>query len=288
MPQKRRTPIILALALVCGAAAAVLSVSYIRQMQPRLVAAPSRQVLVALQDLPVGTLLKPEHVRMVKWPADAIPLGYYSAPGDVVGRGLTTPVRANEPLLAGKVAGKGEGAGLPPLIPEGMRALSVSVSQVVAVAGFVIPGSRVDVLLTVEKDGEPLTKVFLQNMTVLAANQSMVEDAEGKPMKVSIVTFLVDPDQAEKLTLATQEGKIQLVLRNRVDVAEVKTRGAVRPDLLGASRAASGEPTVRRAVRPAAEPRASSGGEPRPARGETVVETYRGGQKTLSTFSNES
>ena len=276
MVRKRQTWVVLILALGCGAAAAVLAAGYVQRI-PVIAPAPTREVAVAVTDLPIGTLLKPEHVRLVRWPEDALPPGYHATAAAVVGRGLTTPVRANEPLMDGKLAGQGEGGGLPPLIPDGMRALSVSVNQVVAVAGFVIPGTRVDVLLTIEKDGEPQTRVFMQNRTVLASNQSIVHDEEGKPMTVSIVTLLVDPQQAEALTLATQEGRLQLVLRNRVDVDEVRTRGARLVDL-GGSRAR--EPAARRevSVREAAT-------ETNTRSGETVVETFRGGVRTLSTFS---
>lgn len=277
MTPKRNTALVLGLAVICGIAAATLAVQYVQRLPPQLVQAPTRQVAVALKDLPVGSMLRAEDVRLVRWPEEALPPGYYASVNDVVGRGLTTPIRANEPLMAGKLAGKGEGGGLPVLIPDGMRALSVSVSQVIAVAGFVIPGSRVDVLLTIDKDGDPETRLFMQNMTVLAANQSIVQDSTGKPQNVSIVTFLVDPDQAEKLTLATREGSIQLVLRNRADVAEAETRGAQRADLEGTARRRA--PAATRSVSVQAPART----QPR----EMVVETYRGGVRTLSTFSND-
>lgn len=277
MTPKRNTALVLGLAVICGIAAATLAVQYVQRLPPQLVQAPTRQVAVALKDLPVGSMLRAEDVRLVRWPEEALPPGYYASVNDVVGRGLTIPVRANEPLMAGKLAGKGEGGGLPVLIPDGMRALSVSVSQVIAVAGFVIPGSRVDVLLTIDKEGDPETRLFMQNMTVLAANQSIVQDTTGKPQNVSIVTFLVDPDQAEKLTLATREGSIQFVLRNRADVAEAETRGAQRADLEGTARRRA--PTATRSVSVQAPART----QPR----EMVVETYRGGVRTLSTFSND-
>jgi pilus assembly protein CpaB len=284
MTQKRKTGVVLALALLCGGAAALIAVTLINKMPPRLVAAPTREVAVAVQDLALGALVKPEDVRLVRWPADALPAGYYTSPADVVGRGLITPIRANEPLMAGKLAGKGEGGGMPPLIPDGMRALSVSVNQVIAVAGFVTPGTRVDVLLTIEKEGQPVTRVFQQNMTVLAANQQIIRDEEGKPLTVSIVTFLVTPEQAEKLTLATKEGQIQLVLRNRADVEEVATRGARLADLGGSRPREAAEPAREQSPAPAA---AAAPREDAPRKNETVVETYRGGQRSVSTFSNE-
>lgn len=280
MSQKQRTWLVLTLALLCGGSAAYLALGYIRaQAAPVLAQVSARKIAVAARELPVGALLKPEDVRLVRWPGDALPQGYYSSPDEVVGRGLTTSLRPNEPLIDGKLAGKGEGGGLPPLIPDGMRALSVSVSQVVAVAGFVIPGSRVDVLLTIDRDGEPITRLFMQNLTVLAANQSIIKDEEGKPMSVGIVTFLVTPEQAEKLTLATREGQLQLTLRNRVDVEDAVTRGARRTDLGASVRAAA--PAAPRPVAVGTQAPARE-----PARG-AVVETYRGGVKTLSTFSNE-
>lgn len=279
MTRKRQTWMVLILALGCGLAAAVLAAGYVQRLPPQIAPAPTRMVAVAAKDLPVGALLAPEDVRLVRWPADAVPPGYYHTVGDVVGRGLTTPVRPNEPLIDGKLAGKGEGAGLPPLIPDGMRALSVSVNQVVAVAGFVIPGSRVDVLLTIQRNGEPVTRVFMQNMTVLASNQSIVQDSAGKPMSVSIVTLLVTPEEAEALTLATQEGKLQLVLRNRVDVDEIRTPGARLVDL-GATRAPQSAPAERREV----TVREVAAERPEP-RG-TVVETLRGGNRTVQTFSD--
>jgi pilus assembly protein CpaB len=294
MTQKRRTWAVLGLALLCGSAAALLALSYIQAMPPRLISAPTRQVAVAVGDLPVGTLLRPENVRLISWPADALPAGYYASTADVVGRGLTAPVRANEPLMAGKLAGKGEGGGMPPLIPDGMRAVSVSTTQVVAVAGFVVPGTRVDVLLTIERDGQPFTHVLMQNMTVLAANQTIVKDEEGKPMTVSIVTLLVTPEQAEQLTLATQEGKIQFALRNRADVEEVDTRGARLVDLGGNRRSESSGGGSGGSSAPSTPDNSRMAAAldtllSRTARRETgtVVETYRGGVRTMTTFGNE-
>jgi pilus assembly protein CpaB len=287
MSQKQRTWMALSLALLCGGAAAYLALGYMRaQAAPAFVAASNRQIAVAAADLPVGTLLRPEHVRLVRWPGEALPQGFYGSVQEVVGRGLTTPVRPNEPLIEGKLAGKGEGGGLPPLIPDGMRALSVSVSQVVAVAGFVIPGSRVDVLLTIDRDGNPVTRAFMQNLTVLAANQSILRDEEGKPVSAGIVTFLVTPEQAEKLTLATREGQLQLTLRNRVDVAESQTRGATRTDL-GASIRPTAPNRAPGADAPAPVAQAAPSPAPAPSPRGPVVETYRGGVKSLSTFSNE-
>jgi len=190
---KRPQPwLLLVLALGFGTAAAYLALSYIRnQTTPLLSAeAPRGQVILAMKDLPVGTVVGEQDVRTVEWPGDAIPPGFLSVPEEVVGRGVITPVKLNEPLLEGKLAPRGAGGGLPTIITEGMRALSVRVDDVIAVAGFVIPGTRVDVLLTKNVNGQNITRAILQNVQILAAGQSIQTDAEGKPVTVAVITVL--------------------------------------------------------------------------------------------------
>ncbi len=135
--------------------------------------------------------------------------------------------RTNEPILDAKLADAAEGGGLPPLIPPGMRALSVRVDEVVGVAGFVTPQTRVDVILTITPSGssDARSKVILQNIRALAAGQEIRRDEDGKPMTVTVVTVLVTPEQAEKLVLASTQGRIQMALRNMLDLDEVDTPG---------------------------------------------------------------
>ena len=281
MKRKRRKWFALVLALASGGAASYLALN---TMQPPLAArpadgAPVARVVVAARDLPVGSVLAAGDVKVVDWPTNALPPGYASDAAAVVGRGLITAVSTNEPMLAAKLATKEAGGGLPIVIPEGMRAVSVKVDEVVGVAGFVLPGTHVDVLATLTSrsgDDEAATRVILQNVQTLAAGQTIQRDAEGKPQTVTVITLLVDPDQAEKLTLAATQGvgSIQLALRNTLDMGQVTTQGADAGTLVESSTA----PTT--PARPAVStaPRAS-----RRAPGTSVI-TYNGAERTVTTF----
>ncbi len=267
--KQRRVIVILLLALAAAAVAGFSTLRYLSTRPATSVAVrPDRtaQVVVAARPLPVGALLTREDLNVIEWPASTVPDNYVAVPADAVGRGLMSPVHMNEPILASDLAEKGSGAGLPITIPEGKRALSIRVNEVVSVAGFVIPYTRVDVLLSLDQGGEPRTQIILQDMTVLAAGQVSARDEEGKPMSYSVVTLLVTPQEAEKLTLASQQGQLQLALRNMIDVAEVSTDGIRKSALMtGPTRRTQ---TGRVVPRPAAP----------------SVELYRGGARSLQRF----
>lgn len=269
--------VVLVLALSSGGLAGYLAFSYIRQKATPLIAAEPRRnrIAVAARDLEVGSIIRAEDVRVIDWPGDALPPGYASSASEVVGRGVITPVKVNEPLLASKLADKEAGGGLPIVIPEGMRALSVRVDEVIAVAGFVGPGTRVDVLLTFNPGGEgnEVSRILLQNVPVLARGQQIQTDPEGKPQVVSVVTLLVTPEQAELLTLAASQGRIQLALRNTLDTDSADTEGARIASLLG-----------RPIPRPRPPGRVVSVGRPQTAPDSLIVETYKGGARTLIKF----
>lgn len=183
--------------------------------------------IVAAGDLQVGQRLEEKDLRLVKLPASDLPQGVYQKSSDLVGRGVLQPISRNELILSSKIASGEAGAGLPALIPEGMRAVSVKVNDVIAVAGFVVPGTRVDVLLTGnpdEKNEKPnvRTTTVLQNVQVLAAGQKLQKSETGEAQTVPVITLLVNPDDAQKLALASQEGRIQLSLRNPVDTKAEK------------------------------------------------------------------
>ncbi len=235
--------LVLGLALICGGLAAYLSFTYLRSSGASGVAVASEttssRVIVAARDMPVGRVLTPSDINQVEWPAGNLPLGYAASPSEVVGRGLLMPVRANEPLLTNKLAVKEAGGGLTITIPEGKRAMSVKVDEVIGVAGFVLPGTRVDVLVTVDqlaKYEEPTTKVILQNISVLAAGQTVQEDEQGEPQTVTVVTLVVTPDEGEKLALAASKGRIQLALRNTLDLDTVETQGIRSRSLIATQR----------------------------------------------------
>jgi pilus assembly protein CpaB len=284
MAVRTRSLVLLFLALASGAAAAWLALGYLRrQAQPLLNAQTAgSKAVVAARDLPVGAVITDRDVRLIDWPGNAIPPGLISSPQDAIGRGVVTTVRVNEPFLETKLAPRGGGGGMSVLISDGMRALSIRVDDVIGVAGFVVPGTRVDVLLTMAGGPaapEPTTKAILQNIQALAAGQSYQKDAEGKPIPVPVVTLLVTPEQAETLAMAANQGRIQLTLRNILDTTFVRTTGARASGLLGTVRTAQG-PMVQgyRRVPSVTAPRV-------PTNEETIIEQFRGGERSLIRFS---
>src|SRR6202007_1615323 len=161
-------------------------------------------------------------VRSVRVPASVVPPNYFRSKSQVVGRGVILPIQKGEFILPSKLAAENAGAGLPALIPPGMRAVSVRVNDVVSVAGFVTPGTRVDVLLTGTPTGgsEQETTTVLQNVAVLASGHPLERTSTGEAQNVPVITLQVTPDDAQRLTLASSQGKIQLALRNPVDTRQ--------------------------------------------------------------------
>ena len=228
---------VLALAVIAGGGLAYGTYNAINTQPVKTVNAPTQAVVVAAADLPLGTELKKEDLTVVNFPMGAAPEGTFAKPSDIIGRGLIVSMVKNEVVLNAKLASKEAGAGLPPVIPDGMRAVSVRVNEVIGVAGYVLPGTRVDVLATASPNGSPqdaTSKVVLSNVQVLTAGTRMEQDQEkGKPMSVTVVTLLVYPEQSERLALASTEGKIQLALRNPMDTSAPETPGIKQAGLLG-------------------------------------------------------
>jgi pilus assembly protein CpaB len=265
----------LVLALVSGGAAGYLALGYMNKpLSPRSASASATtHIVVAARDLALGTVLAPGDVKTIAWPSLTVPPGYAASEEQVMGRGLITPVSANEPLMTAKLADKEAGGGLPIVIPEGMRAVSVEVDEVIGVAGFVTPGTRVDVLVTLSSDAgrdEAATRLILQNVQALASGQTTQRSANGEPQTTTVITLLVTPEQAEKLTLAATEGAIQLALRNTLDMAEVETRGVAADNLV-------------RTEAPPQPARTTAARGPRRASGTSVI-TYNGAERTVTTF----
>jgi pilus assembly protein CpaB len=272
--QRKRLIIVLGLALLFGIAAGYIVLEALRSPVATAAtqSAATRPVVVAARDLPAGTILRPVDLKVVPWPANLAPASYPADESAVVGRGLITNVSADEPLLEAKMAGRGEGGGLSIVIPEGMRAVSVKVDEVIGVAGFVLPGTRVDVLATFDVGAnrqDAVTRVILQNVEALAAGQTTQHDAQGKPKTVPVITLLVSPEQAEDLTLASTRGRIQLALRGTLDQQSVSTDGS---RVGGLVRGARTEPVT--VSRPAT---ANTGSRNR-------VVTYNGSEKTVTDF----
>lgn len=186
-------------------------------------------VVVAAQPISVGVNIKPDDVKIAKTPKSAFPKGAFSKVEEVIDRPVISNILLDEPILDGRLAARGSGLGLAPIIPVGMRAVTVRVNDVVGVAGFVMPGMHVDVLITGRPpssgDAPVLTNTVLQNITVLSAGKVLEPDARGQAISASSVTLLVTPAQAEILTLAGNETRIQLVLRNTGDDSVAATPG---------------------------------------------------------------
>jgi pilus assembly protein CpaB len=237
MPRKRIYTVLL-LATTVGAIFAFSTYRYVQATPERGASAKMTPVVVAASNLDLGAALRAEDLRTINWPSEAVPAGTFSNPQELVGRGVITPIAQNETVLPSKLAPVGAGAGLPPMIPDGMRAMSVRVNDVIGVAGYVLPGTKVDVLVSISPTNQSTdmtSKVILTNVTVLTAGTRIERDIEkdNKPVSVSVVTLLVDPLQAEALTLASTEGKIQLALRNPLDKTMPPTPGIKPAFLLG-------------------------------------------------------
>jgi pilus assembly protein CpaB len=245
-----------------------------------------KDVVVTARPLGVGVMVKPADIKVVKMPASAFPKGGFSKVEDVLDRPVISNILLEEPILEGRLAAKGSGLGLAPTIPVGMRAVTVRVNDVASVAGFVLPGMRVDVLVTgrpPSADGD-MTTTVLQNMLVLSAGTTIQPDARGQAIQAPTVTLLATPQQSETLTLAGNEGRLQLVLRNSSDQNVEATTGRYINELYGAPRKVAAAPSNSNpAPRPiviAAAPKPPP--PPPPALDQIVV--IRGTTKTVETM----
>jgi pilus assembly protein CpaB len=188
-------------------------------------------VVVAAEAVPVGARLTEKQLRVISWPARNPVPGAFSDVKSVVNRGVLATLVENEPITAYKVAGPEAGAGLPPIIPAGMRAVSVRVNEVVGVAGFVMPGTHVDVIVSVSNAGEgqkePMARTVVSNVLVLTAGTryDKQDPNNAQPQATSVVTLAVFPDDGERIALASTQGQLSLALRNPTDVDPTKTPG---------------------------------------------------------------
>ena len=273
---------VLAIAILAGGGLAYGTYNLMQAGTVKSVNMPTEPVVVAAADLQLGTALKKEDLAVVDFPQGKAPEGAFSKVEDVLERGLIVPVVKNEPILGAKLASKEAGSGLPPVIPEGMRGVSVRVNEVVGVAGYVLPGNRVDVVATAsptESRSDTTSKVVLSNVQVLTSGTRMEQDQnEGKPMQVTVVTLLVNPMQAERLALASTEGKIQLALRNPLDQGTPETPGIRASGLLGGKIMPNEPMRASRANRPRSQPQAEPVHVPMPA---PTVEMIRGDKRSV-------
>jgi pilus assembly protein CpaB len=261
-------------ALVVGAAAALIV--YKNMGHGSANNEPGTDVIIASDDIQVGARIEEHDLRVVRYPASSLPAGTYSARSKVLGRGVILPISRGEFVLPSKLAPENAGSGLPSLIPPGMRAVSVRVNEVVSVAGFVGPGTRVDVLLTGTPNGsnENQTTTVLQNVAVIATGTKLERNAAGEAVNSQVITLLVSPDDAERLTLASNEGHIQLVLRNPLDTQQGDLAAANARSLFkgGSPPPAPVQPVHTHTVKPKAQ-------APTPPPSVLSVEVYQGEKK---------
>jgi pilus assembly protein CpaB len=280
---RNRLVIGLVFALVLGFAASAFVYHAFKQASAAPTAVAMQHIVVAAGPLPLGSLLDSSKVRTISWPSSEPVTGMFTKIEDCVNRALITSVAENEPILEAKLAPREAGAGLPATIPAGMRALSVAVNDVIGVAGFVTPGTTVDVLVTgavmgtSQSNGSTITRTILENVRVLAAGQKIEQDRDGKPQTVPVITLLVTPDDAGKLAMASTQGKIQLALRNTVDVKATDPAPVLQSTLFASS--APPPPPERLAV-----PRKVI---PPPPPALFTVEVINGGKRETKSFPNQ-
>jgi pilus assembly protein CpaB len=262
MNRRNRTLIVVAVAVIMAAVASFGVYRAIQNIPERTKYIPAHYLVVAKQDVPVGTIIEAQHVRLAGWPQDTNVEGSFAKIEDVLGRGAISPLVVNEPITDRKPAPKEAGGGLPPMIPAGMRAMAVKVNDVIGVAGFTVPGTRVDVVVTIKDRDNSISRAVLSNIQVLSSGTKFDQEQSknGQAMKTAVVTLLVTPPDAEKLALAQTEGQIVLALRNPMDVEAVQTQGARMSGLLGAPapapvvKAVQGRPKVVQAPAPPPPP----------------------------------
>ncbi len=205
------------------------------------------QVIAAVENIKLGTVLKASDLTTIAI-SGSLPQGAILKPETAIGRGVIADIYQGEPVLESRLAAPGSGGGLAAAIHQGMRACAVRVDEVVGVAGFVTPGMRVDVLISGTPPGETnptvgtKVKTLLQNIEVLSAGTDIQKDSEGKPKQVQVVNLLVTPEQAEILSLASNQARIQLVLRNPLDTSIAEVPGTAMGNLLGDKNDAQAKP----------------------------------------------
>ena len=240
-----RAPAMLGLAAVLGLLSVGLARSWINRELARSAPLPTLSVAVAATQLDFGHRLERRDLRLVAWPAEALPPGSFTSVDALFATGeeriVRRPIDANEPVLADKLSQPGERATLSTILPPDKRAVTIRVNDVMGVAGFVLPGDRVDVLLTQGQQADrsdAATTILLQDLRVLAIDQEASE-RKDKPTVAKAVTLEVSPDQAARLTLGAQVGNLSLALRNHADDAQAPMAGVTLADLRG-----SAPPTV--------------------------------------------
>ena len=299
--RNKRFLIVLACALVFGLLAAVSVTRYLSTAQAYT--KNLNRVAVAKVAIPLGTRIIPEQLMVVQFPKESTPDGAYDSPEKLAGRVAVVNIAAREPITEARLAPEGTAAGLSAVIPEGYRAMTVKVDDAAGISGFIMPGTLVDVVVVIDpREGsgmqDPISKIVLQNIKVLANGQNIDKPKdEREANSVKAVTLQVTPEQAEKLALASSEGRLQLVMRNQIDQGDEQTPGVNKRSLLSGETATQApepgalkseqakqesKPVVRRSA-PVAKPAAAAPAAPQPTP-RASVEMIEGAKKRSVEF----
>jgi pilus assembly protein CpaB len=241
MNRQTRTFIVVAVAVVAATIASYGTFRALSRMPQRPAEIPTRKAVIAARQMPLGTMLTRDSVKVVDWPQQTPLQGGFSTIDEVVSRGLIVSVVENEPLSENKLAPKEAGAGLSPTITPGMRAISVKVNEVIGVAGFVVPGTHVDVVTIIGNKGgsaDTVSRVVVSNVQVLSAGTRYDQEearTDAKAIRSSVVTLMVNPADAERIALAQSQGELMLTLRHPLDVSPTETHGVHLAGLFASS-----------------------------------------------------
>jgi pilus assembly protein CpaB len=289
--RNKRFFIVLAGALIFGVLAAVSVSKYLSSAQGYT--KNLKKVVVAKVSIPLGSKIIPEQLMVVQFPTESTPDGAFEAPEKLAGRVAVTNIAAREPVTESRLAPEGTAAGLSAVIPEGYRAMTVKVDDAAGISGFIQPGTLVDVVVVIDpREGsgmqDPVSKIVLQNIKVLANGQNIDKPKdEREANSVKAVTLQVTPEQAEKLALASNEGKLQLVMRNQIDQGDEQTQGVNKRTLLSGETATKApepgslkseqpkqenKPVVRRSAPAVAKPAAAPAPQPTPRASVEMIE----------------
>ena len=256
--RNKRFFIVLVGALIFGVLAAVSVSKYLSSAQAYT--KNLNKVAVAKVSIPLGSKIIPEQIMVVQFPKESTPDGAFDSPEKLAGRVAVTNIAAREPITESRLAPEGTSAGLSAVIPEGYRAMTVKVDDAAGISGFIMPGTLVDVVVVIDpREGsgmqDPISKIVLQNIKVLANGTNIDKPKdEREANSVKAVTLQVTPEQAEKLALASSEGKLQLVMRNQIDQGDEKTTGVNKRGLLsGESALKTPEPGALKSEQPKQE-----------------------------------
>jgi pilus assembly protein CpaB len=298
--RNKRFFIVLAGALIFGVLAAVTVSKFLSRAQGYT--NNLTKVAVAKVAIPLGSKIIPEQIMVVQFPKESTPDGAFDTPEKLAGRVAVVNIVAKEPITESRLAPEGTAAGLSAVIPEGYRAMTVKVDDAAGISGFITPGTLVDVVVVIDpREGagnqDPVSKIVLQNIKVLANGQNIDKPKdEREAQSVKAVTLQVTPEQAEKLALASSEGRLQLVMRNQIDQGDEQTPGVNKRSLLtGEAATQAPEPgslkseqpkqetkAVRRSA-PVAKPAAAAPAAPQPTP-RASVEMIEGAKKRSVEF----